>query len=219
MQNGISLHHHTEKNACDGIDGTTKREVTKSSLQGPFNEQILMAKDMFEYCKENIKRIAYMYVKNEDIVIHKEKLKDRFENCQRIPGTRKYHIFVPEPENNVRCYLTSKSKEYEKFCIMKAVQLSVKHNDIVACVYDKQWWLGIIVDVSVENKDILVKFYHPAGPRTSFKMTQEDKVWLPLINVLRKLSPSELYTVTGHSYNITQSLCEEISLLLNKHPK
>lgn len=112
-----------------------------------------------------------------------------------------------------------KVKRIGKVFIMKAVQLSVKHNDIVACVYDKQGRLGIIVDVSVENKDILVKFYHPAGPRTSFKMSQEDKVWVPLINVLRKLSPSELFTVTGRSYNITQSLCEEISLLLNKHPK
>lgn len=71
------------------------------------------------------------------------------------------------------CYLTSKLKEYE------SSQLSIKNNNTVTSVYDKQRWLGFINEVSTENKDVLIKFYHPVGPKTLFKASQEDKVWVP----------------------------------------
>ena len=76
-----------------------------------------------------------------------------------------------------------------------------------------------VIDFHLENNNKLIKFYCLAGPRTLFKMSQEDEVWVPLTNVLRKLCPSEIFTATGRSYNVTHSLCEEILLLLNKHAK
>lgn len=38
-----------EKNACDGIGGTTKREITRASLQRLYSDQILTAKDVFNF--------------------------------------------------------------------------------------------------------------------------------------------------------------------------
>ena len=52
---------------------------------------------------------------------------------------------------------------------MKAVTLFLKNNDNIACIYDRQWWLGV-VDIDLENNNELKKFYHPAEPRTSLKM-------------------------------------------------
>lgn len=53
------------KNACDGIGGTTKRELTR--LQRPYSDQILAPKDMFDYCSENISGVTYLYVSKEEI--------------------------------------------------------------------------------------------------------------------------------------------------------
>lgn len=82
MQNETFLHHHTEKMHTMELKAQLKREVTKASIQRPFNDYILTAEYMFEYCQENIKGITYMYVKNEDIFIHKEELEYKFNNCE-----------------------------------------------------------------------------------------------------------------------------------------
>lgn len=87
----------------------------------------------------------------------------------------------------------------------------------MACVYDGQWWLADVERISLENNDVFVHFYHPAGPRTSFKKSTSDKVWIPMKNVLRKLSVLELTTATGRSYSISQKLSEEISVLNIHH--
>ena len=55
------------KNSCDGIGGTTKREVTRTSLQSPYNDQILTPEDMFKYCKERITGIKYIFVSPEEV--------------------------------------------------------------------------------------------------------------------------------------------------------
>lgn len=86
-----------------------------------------------------------------------------------------------------------------------------------SCIYEGQWWIGEVIDISVEHNDVNVHFYHPPGPRTSFKKSSSDKVWVPLKNVLRKISAMELTTVTGRSHTISPELCEEISQLLNLH--
>lgn len=46
------------KNACDGVVGTTKREITKASLQRTMTDQILNVNAMYNFCKENLKGIT-----------------------------------------------------------------------------------------------------------------------------------------------------------------
>lgn len=209
----------TWENACDGVGGTTKREVTKASLQRTVSDHILTPEDMYVFCSQKITGISYIYVKGEEIIARQQELVDRFDNCQKLPGTRTFHRYVPLSESVMRCYLTSKSEEYVDLQVTKVVPLTLRNSDIIACVYDEQWWLGVIEDSNLERRDVYVKFYHPSGPRTSFKMSHNDRVWVPLNKVLRRLGPSELSTATGRSHNISTSLCEEISMLLNKHGK
>lgn len=205
------------KNACDGVGGTTKREVSKASLQRATSNQILTVEDMYTFCKDNIKGITYFLVKKEEIILHIERLQTRFDNCLPIKGTRGFHRFHSISENIVRCYVTSETAIYEDHKVCKIASFTVTINDIVAVVYDEQWWLADVEKVSLENKDVFVKFYEPAGPRTSFKKSTSDTVWIPLKNVLRKLSVLELTTPTGRSYSISQKLSEEISVLLNNY--
>lgn len=203
------------KNACDGVGGTTKRAVTKKSLQSTSNNQILNAQDMYTFCSENLKGIKYLYVDTDEITKNEMELQVRFKECLKIPGTRSFHRIVPVADNRVKCYKTSKSSTFTEMVTTKKVSLSLDEDDIIACTYDKQWWLGKIKSVNLEHNDCFVHFYEPAGPRTSFKISKQDEAWVPLSNVLRKITPNELTTATGRNYNITQHLCDEISQLLN----
>lgn len=75
------------KNACDGIGGTTKREVTKRSLQSTSHNHILNAKAMYDFCSQNLKGIQYYYVESEELLKHESELEERFKDCLKIPGT------------------------------------------------------------------------------------------------------------------------------------
>lgn len=204
------------KNACDGIGGTTKREVTKASLQRPFGEQILTIDDMYKFCTENLKAIKFILVSKDEVVSNHEILKSRFESCHRIVGTRSYHRFVPISEGIIRCYIVSNSNTFEDHSVYKLSPITLTTKELVACVYEEQWWIGEVIDISRENKDVFVHFFHPSGPRTSFKKSLNDTVWVPMDSVLRKLTPLELSTQTGRSHTISKKLSEEISKLLMK---
>ncbi|KAL4709219.1 hypothetical protein ACJJTC_010519 [Scirpophaga incertulas] len=193
------------------------QDETRASLQRTVCDQILNIDQMYTFCKENIKGITYFIVRKEEVLSHIEKLKERFDNCLRIKGTRTFHKFHAICENKVRFYKTSKTDVYEDHCISKIVPLSLEVNDTVACIYDGQWWLAQIEDISMEHNDVHVHFYHPAGPRTSFKKSTNDKVWIPISKVLRKISVLELTTATGRSHSISEKLSEEISMILNGH--
>ncbi|GBN41796.1 hypothetical protein AVEN_119729-1 [Araneus ventricosus] len=143
---------------------------TKASLQQPYTNQTLTPAEMFEFCQEHLKGITFTYIKDEGIIQHhNNKLLDQFENSVAITGTRSFHCFVPVPESNLKCFIISQATEYEIHPITKAVQITLHIRDSIACVYDGQWWLAEVNDISDINKDVLVKFYHPARQRTSFK--------------------------------------------------
>lgn len=91
------------------------------------------------------------------------------------------------------------------------ISLSFNKNDYLACIYDEKWWIGKVLEISEENNDLYIQFFHPYGPKTSFKLSKNDMVWVPVSKVLEKLTPLELTTITGLSYNITETLCNEIS--------
>jgi hypothetical protein len=33
----------------------------------------------------------------------------------------------------------------------------------VACIYDNNWWIGSIFEISVQEHDVLINFLHPRG--------------------------------------------------------
>lgn len=205
------------KNSCDGIGGTTKREVTRASLKRPYNEQILTPQDIFKYCNEKITGIKYIFVSAEEIQQTEAKLAKRFQLCLPVLGTRGYHKFVPITDNTMRCYTTSASTEFKdhKTSIVFTNTSSFMNMDYVACIYEDQWWLGIVKDKSNRSNDILVHFMHPPGPKTAFQISKNDMVWVPVSKVVRKIIPTELTTTSRRTYNITEKLCTEISTLFN----
>ncbi|GBN43252.1 hypothetical protein AVEN_257927-1 [Araneus ventricosus] len=147
-------------NFCDRL------QQTKASLQRPYTNQILTPAEMFEFCHEHLKGIAFTYIKYEEIIQHhNNKLLDRFENYVAITGTRSFHCFVPVSKSNLKCFITSQANEI--YSTTKAVQITLHTRDSIACVCDGQWWLAEVNDSDI-NKDVLVTFYHPRRPKDSF---------------------------------------------------
>ena len=204
------------KNACDGVGATTKRETARASLQRPYKEQIMTIQQFFEFCDEHIQGIKYILVKEEEIEQGEKILRKRFDNCCAICDTRERHHLVPIDENTVRCYLTSKSSEYEDISITAAPHIDIselKQKDLVVCVYDHEWYAAEIEAVNTEHNDVFVIFFMPPGPRTSFRKSSE-KCWVPIGNVLLKFTPLQLSRSSGrNTYQITDKLCNEVSAL------
>ena len=88
------------------------------------------------------------------------------------------------------------SHETKAFVSMEMLKVST----FVAVVYDNGWFIGIIEDVSVGNKDALVRFMSPAGPAPSFTWPRHEKVcWVPIHHVLCMIeAPST--TTSGRTY-------------------
>ncbi|KAJ8891867.1 hypothetical protein PR048_004422 [Dryococelus australis] len=133
------------------------------------------------------------------------RLDQRVENCKRVTGIRSFLRFVTVNESTIR--LSRQQKH----------SLDVDISDTVACIYDGQWLLTEVDDISIENKDVHVIFYHPTRPSTSLKKTVKDSTQVPLNRILRKLTPRELTTTTERSHNISNILSDEISVLLNSN--
>ena len=58
----------------------------------------------------------------------------------------------------------------------------------VSCLYEKEWYDGIVEEVSVEENDVLVKFLHPIGLSAYLNWPAiEDKCWVPVNHILQLL--------------------------------
>ncbi|KAJ8892277.1 hypothetical protein PR048_004857 [Dryococelus australis] len=95
-----------------------------------------------------------MYVKSTAINNQARRLHQRFENCKRVTGIRNFHRFMPVNESTIRCYITLNADNFENFQVSKHIPLNVDINYTVACIYDRQWWLAVVNDISTENKDV-----------------------------------------------------------------
>ena len=90
------------KGACNGLGGTLKRLAARASLQRPYNDQIMTPRQLYDWAKVSIPNIHFEYSSIEDYKKESEKLHQRFLSSRTIPGTRKYHSFVPVSKDKVK---------------------------------------------------------------------------------------------------------------------
>ena len=78
------------KSPCDGLGGTTKRLVTRASLQAPEKDQILTPLHMFNWADQHIEKIHHIYVSESEVLDNFARfdLQSRYSRCKAIPGTR-----------------------------------------------------------------------------------------------------------------------------------
>ena len=84
----------------------------------------------------------------------------------------------------------------------------------VACKYDEQWWVGMVLEADQASNDIKITFMHPHGPSDSFFWPSKDDVcWVPPSSVILKLNPPT--TSNGRSYKIDTEEFNNIAILLS----
>ena len=65
----------------------------------------------------------------------------------------------------------------------------------VTCVYDSQWWLGCVLDISADTEEVTIRFLHPCSPAPSFVYPRNlDLLVTHCTSVLTKMDST---TVTG----------------------
>ena len=75
------------KSPCDGIGGTVKRLTARASLHRSTFQQILTARDMFNFCCQSIEGIDFHFISKENMVEVRGQLADRFSKGRTVPGT------------------------------------------------------------------------------------------------------------------------------------
>ena len=143
------------------------------------------------------------------MTVVRDELKERFSKGRTIPGTRGYHYFSPSSDHEILYKQTADEKDF-KGCFsitgkegISGEKLIPNKNEYIACFYDSKWWVGLVIDVSIEEQDCQVSFMHPLGPKRKFRWpVREDLCWVPFENIICKIRAP--VTATGRSYDISK---------------
>ena len=208
------------KSAVDGIGGTVKRTAARASLQKFGTEQILTAEAMYNFCSIKIPSIIFQLITEEDMRIVRESQHSRYEGGKTVPGTRGFHLFCPISNNQIAFKRVSDVEDFSGTFTFKNsadtvsnLQSNVKAMDYVACKYDANWWIGIVLVMDDEEQDLQIQFLHPSGPARNFYWPpRNDTCWVPINNIICKIkSPT---TLSGRTYNISDDDYSSIISLL-----
>ena len=170
------------KSPCDSIGGTVKRLLTRASLQRPISSQILTADKMFEFCEVEIKGINFLFLKNKEIGNMILNMEERYKRSDTVPRTRSFHQFIPISDSIIGAKFVPDDQYYAVQFDFNIVNLlgpgdTLSPSQFVVCLYDRQYWVGIIMEVSTENLGGNVKFMHPKLPTASLKWTSSDDLY------------------------------------------
>ena len=102
------------KGACDGLGGTVKRLAARTSLQRPYNDQIMTPRQLFDWASTNLSSIHFGYCSMEDYQKECHNLEQRFHKSRTIPGTKKLHSFIPITNSKVRVRYYSTSHTFRR---------------------------------------------------------------------------------------------------------
>ena len=200
------------KSPCDGIGGTVKRTATKASLQRPLDQQITTAKEMYLFCENHIKNVAFSYVSDEEMSKVRIFLDERFKLAKSIPGTRSFHQYIPLNKSTISCKRVSNSLPGDHDLVFEFFQTvnqlaDVKMSSYILCIYDSFRWVGFVIDTDDENKDAQVKFMHPHYPSPSYHWPQrEDICWIPYLKIVTVIDPPSLTSVGARQYKIKPNI-------------
>lgn len=107
------------KGPCDGIGGTLKRLADEASLQRIYENQILTAKQVYDWAigRSTESTMYYEYCAIEEFD-NSTKAVASYWKVGRVPGTRDFHAFIPLDENTINCKFNSASEESQSFKLL-----------------------------------------------------------------------------------------------------
>ena len=158
-----------------------KRLAALASLQRPYNNQIMTPRQLYEWAVDNVPSVQFEYSSMEDYREEAEHLEQRFLLSRTIPGTRKYHCFIPVSSNEVKvAYYFHREK-----VTLGSNDLPIESiTGFVTCLSEHKWWLACVVKTISIESCVQLTFLHPHGPSSSNHLRQgfgtcrsKDQVW------------------------------------------
>ena len=198
-----------------------KRLVTKASLQRPYGNQILTCDAMMDFCVQHIPGIKFFNVTPEDVADTGTELVNRFEMAQTVKGTQQYHRYVPISTSSLEVYrLSSQASPPDVVPISSngplevepPVQLEIKEQNFVCCLYDGFPWIGMVNEISEEFGDCHINFMHPHGPTKQFNWpSKADQCWVARKDILCTIDTPSLTSSSSRKYCIYENDVARIS--------
>ena len=183
-----------------------KHLAARARLQRPINNQILAPLNLYDFCKESVSGITFIYVASDEVDSVQDNQEKRFSTGNTVAGTRDNHKFVPVNENQV-CVSRVLNDNISFIANVngscnnnstKLVSLShVSPGNFIACIYDAHWWIGNVREISEEQEDFLIDFMHPHGMAQLFYWPcSMDTCWVPEQHVIAVI-PDPISSATG----------------------
>jgi hypothetical protein len=218
------------KSPCDGIGGTVKRLVARASLQATVDNHILTAIQMFNWASEHIDGVKFLFVSADDVTdnsVHFD-LPSRFASATTVTGTRSHHSFIPVCEVEMTMKRISADSEFTVVTFgenQSQLTSLPHHNDqlqpgqYVACIYDKEWFVGCIAERSDDESDVLINFMKHAstGLLSWPPASRKDQCWVPFQHVICLIDAPELQGHGARSYKLSMKDKEKIHQKLPAH--
>ena len=107
------------KSRCDGIGANLKRGARRARLQLTGAHKFLTAYDLYNCAQNYSKETKIFYSSKEVYEKNSLELKVRFDKAKAIPGTSKYHAFIPIDEKTLKLKKTSLACNYDLFPNLK----------------------------------------------------------------------------------------------------
>ena len=134
---------------------------------------------LYEWAVDNIQSVHFQYVSTEEYNEEAQHLEECFLLSRTIPGTRKYHSYIPISSNTVKVayYLGSSTFKEEKVTLGSNDLPIESITAFVTCSSEHKWWLACVIETILNESSVKLTFLHPHGPSSSYKYpAHEDEV-------------------------------------------
>ena len=173
-----------------------KRATARASLQRTIEKQILTREHVSVLWRKLEEEKKFFFVTTADLKDAEELLKHQFKDSRVVPGTQKYHRFVPLNKEELMVHPISsgigekkriRKSHFANESAMLGNLKCVRPGEYVGCIYAMQEWYGIVEEYCEELDDDTVNFLHPSGSSGSsahYYPSNKDSCTVPAHHIL-----------------------------------
>ncbi|KAK6186926.1 hypothetical protein SNE40_006182 [Patella caerulea] len=226
------------KGPCDGIGGTAKRQAAEAVKQG--KTQIQDAHDFFSWAVQNQKSIQYIFYSQSEY----DKMVESISSLKLkpVPGTMKLHAICNRDNilytRTTSCYCGPCLVMADGMCegwnavalpntknlTVSASNLTIEEctnstivpseNDYVIAIYENLWYVGRVLKVDHNDKDVHVTFMYTTQTKdedTKFRWPNPpDIIWVDFDDVVMIIDPPDPIGKSHRQFKIDKNTLDRI---------
>ena len=171
---------------------------------------------MFHWADENIRNVKFFEVSTETVSVHANIIKDRYEGIKAVDGTRSFHCYRSPETGKLQHSTLSADVNYTVTQMSESEDRNdyhhLKEGMYISIVYEDRWYIGLILEICSDQRDIRVKCLQNLKGKNSFYWpSRDDIIYVPFNHTLVVVNTPTLSGSTGrNSYMITAKEFSEI---------